>query len=78
MSISEPLSPPPGFEQLTKTQQIDYVQRLWDLIVTTPDELPVPEWHLEIIEERSASQSAASFSVWGEVKQRLLNKYREP
>lgn len=77
MSISQPLSPPPGFEQLTKTQQIDYVQRLWDLIVTTPDELPVPEWHLEIIKERSASQSTASFTAWGEVKQRLLNKYRE-
>jgi hypothetical protein len=77
MSISQPLSPPPGFGQLTKAQQIEYVQQLWDLIITTPDELPVPEWHLEIVQERSASQNPASLSVWGEVKQRLLNTYRE-
>lgn len=77
MSMSQPLPPPPGFEQLAKTQQIDYVQRLWDLIVTTPDELPVPGWHLEVVKERSATQSSASLRIWGEVKQRLLNKYRE-
>jgi hypothetical protein len=77
MAISQPLSPPPGFEQLTKAQQIDYIQGLWDLIIITPDELPVPEWHLDIVNERVASQNTASFSTWDEVKQRLLSKYRE-
>jgi Putative addiction module component len=76
MAISHPLSPPPGFEQLTKAQQIDYVQRLWDLIITS-DEFPIPEWHLKIINERVASQSTASHSSWDEVKQRLLSKYSE-
>ena len=27
MSISQPLALPPGFEQLSKDQQIDYVQQ---------------------------------------------------
>ncbi|PSB18695.1 hypothetical protein C7B65_14325 [Phormidesmis priestleyi ULC007] len=57
MTISQPLSPPPGFEQLTEIQQIDYVQQLWNLIVTADDELPIPQWHLEIVNERVASQS---------------------
>ncbi|KAM3092608.1 addiction module protein [Phormidesmis sp. 146-12] len=77
MTLSQPLSPPPGFEQLTKTQQINYVQQLWDLIVTTDDELPIPQWHLEIVNERVASQSNSSLSTWEEVKQRLLSKYSE-
>ena len=77
MAISQPLSPPPGFEQLTKTQQIDYVQQLWDLIITTSDELPVPQWHLEIVSERVTSQSPTSFSSWDEVKQRLRVAFAE-
>ena len=75
MAISQPLSPPPGFEQLSKTQQIDYVQELWNLIITPPDELPIPDWHLAVVNDRIASQNAALLSPWDEVKQRLLSKY---
>ena len=77
MSIPQPLALPPGFEQLSKDQQIDYIQQLWDLILTVPDEVPVPEWHLEIVRERVSSQATAPSRPWGEVKQRLLDKYRE-
>lgn len=77
MSPPEPLAPPPGFEQLSKNQQIDYVQQLWDLITAVPDEMPMPEWHLEIVRERVASQTTTQFSTWSEAKQRLLSKYRE-
>lgn len=77
MSISQPLALPPGFEQLNKDQQIDYVQQLWDLILAMPERVPVPEWHLEVVRERVASQEAAKLSQWSEIKQRLLSKYSE-
>lgn len=73
----QPIAPPPGFEQLSKDQQIDYIQQLWDLILAVPDEVPVPEWHLETVRDRVASQNAAEFSTWDAVKQRLQSKYRE-
>ncbi|MEQ8996516.1 MAG: hypothetical protein RID53_08430 [Coleofasciculus sp. B1-GNL1-01] len=41
MSISDPLALPPGFEQLSKEQQIDYVEQLWDLIIAVPEQIPV-------------------------------------
>lgn len=78
MSILQPLTvPPTGFEQLSKDQQIDYVQQLWDLILAVPEQVPVPEWHLEVVRERVASLDTAQLSPWSEVKQRLLSKYRE-
>jgi hypothetical protein len=77
MAISQPLSPPPGFEQLTKVQQIDYVQQLWDLIVDSEGELPVPDWHLEEVRRRVDSQGDVSRSSWDDVKQRLMGKYGE-
>ena len=33
--------PPPGFDELTIEEQIDYVQSLWERIAATPDQVPV-------------------------------------
>ena len=46
--------PPPGFDELSLEDQIEYVQELWDLITSRPEKVKVPDWHLEIIEERLA------------------------
>jgi len=43
---------PPGFAQLSKTDQVKYLQSLWNQISERPDEIPVPESHLQLVEER--------------------------
>ncbi len=43
---------PPGFAELSKAEQIAYVQALWDRIAEAPDDIPVPEGHLRLIDER--------------------------
>ncbi len=45
---------PPGFAELSKADQVRYLQDLWDRIAETPGELPVPESHLELVGERLA------------------------
>lgn len=45
---------PPGFDRLTKAEQIEYLQDLWDSIASSPEELPVPETHLLLVEDRLA------------------------
>ncbi|MGH2414468.1 MAG: hypothetical protein ACRDEA_12445, partial [Microcystaceae cyanobacterium] len=77
MSIPQSIALPPGFEHLTKAQQIDYVQQLWNVIFAASDEVPLPEWHLDLVHERVSSQATAQVSTWSEVKQRLVSKYRE-
>jgi hypothetical protein len=67
------MAPPPGFEGLSKEQQIDYVQQLWDWVVEGPEALMVPAWHLEVVQEPMSSQSAEPLRAWGDVKQRLLD-----
>ena len=44
----------PGFAELSKAEQVRYLQDLWDRIAERPGELPVPESHLELAEERLA------------------------
>ena len=45
---------PAGFSNLSKPQQIRYLQALWDRISERPGEIPVPESHLNLAEERLA------------------------
>lgn len=45
---------PAGFGDLSKAQQIRYLQALWDRIAEKPGEIPVPESHLSLAEERLA------------------------
>ena len=48
------ISEPPGFAELSKAEQVRYLQQLWDRIAERPGELPVPKSHLELAEERLA------------------------
>jgi len=43
---------PSGFSQLSKAEQVRYIQALWDQISEQPEEIPVPESHLQLVEER--------------------------
>ena len=45
---------PAGFSKLSKTEQIRYLQALWDRIAERPGDIPVPESHLALAEERLA------------------------
>jgi len=45
---------PPGFSNLSKVEPVRYLQALWDRIAENPSEVPVPETHLEVAEQRLA------------------------
>ena len=49
-----PIPDPPGFAELSKAEQVRYLQNLWNRIAERPGTLPVPESHLELAAERHA------------------------
>ncbi len=77
--MSKPLPIPPGFDDLSVEEQIDYVQSLWQRIAATPEQVPVPEWHWQVLDERLKDYEAnpdASDS-WDVVRERLRDKLRQ-
>lgn len=48
------IAEPTGFSELSKAEQIRYLQALWDRIAMRPGEIPVPESHIELAEQRLA------------------------
>ncbi len=60
-------SEPPGFDKLSKPEQILYVQALWDRIAELPHEAPGLESHLQLAEERlrrCQGAPGATTSAW--------------
>lgn len=71
---------PPGFAELSKAEQVRYLQDLWDRIADKPGELPVPESHLELAEDRLAEyrrDPSRARSAY-EVIDRLADKSKKP
>jgi putative addiction module component (TIGR02574 family) len=66
--------PPPGFENLTSEEKIQYVQDLWDYVVADTSKVPIPDWHRQILDQRLAEYRAAPHEgqAWGQVREQLL------
>jgi putative addiction module component (TIGR02574 family) len=73
-----PAMPPPGFDDLSPAEKIDYVQALWDRAAVHPEAVPVLDWHRNIIEERLAAHRAGQGSSrsWEEARQDLRSRLR--
>jgi len=67
---------PPGFGNLSKGEQVRYLQALWDQISEHPDDIPVPESHLQLAEQRLARhrENRASARPCFDVLDRLAPK----
>lgn len=72
-------APPPGFDDLPVDEQIDFVQSLWDRIAATSEQVPVPEWHRQIIRERLAAYNAnpSAGRIWTDVRSDVERKLRD-
>ncbi len=76
---SEVPFPPPGFDELSIDEQNEYVSKLEERIKSLPDDISVPDWHMEIIEERLAECEKNGFEgiPWEEVEKELLQQLIE-
>ena len=72
-------SPPPGFDELTVDEKIDYIQSLWDRVTAGSEDIPVPEWHWRILDERMEAYRAnpEEGRPWEEVYEDLQRKLQD-
>jgi len=73
------LSEPAGFSQMSKSDQIRYVQMLWDKIADNPDDVEVREGHWLELQDRLAEYRAhpERLTPARDVLDRLTNKHRK-
>jgi hypothetical protein len=66
--------PPPGFDELSPDEKFEYIQALWDHFSAHPEEVPVPDWHRQVIAECLAAHCRAetASAPWSEIREELL------
>jgi putative addiction module component (TIGR02574 family) len=77
---SLPLAAPPGFDELSVEEKLDYLETLWARIVSKPEQIPVPDWHRKILAERLAAYRAGKGSSrpWSEFRDEMRSLLRAP
>jgi putative addiction module component (TIGR02574 family) len=73
-----PTLPPPGFDELSPDEKLEYIQALWDHFSEHPEEVPVPDWHRQIVAERVAAHRHGEMTSrsWSEIREELLARLR--
>ena len=65
--------PPPGFDQLSPVERLEYIDEFLDYVTADAKIAEVPEWHLKILEERIAHyrEFGMEETTWEEFEQEL-------
>jgi putative addiction module component (TIGR02574 family) len=76
--MSAKLRIPLEFDTVPKEQRIAFVQELWDRIAQDPKNVPVPDEHKRILDERLNAYRAnpQAGRSWSEMRDRLLAQLR--
>jgi putative addiction module component (TIGR02574 family) len=56
--------------RLGPEERIDLLNDAWDAIAAKPEDVPVPEWHLRVLEGRLADPNP-KYVAWDELRDRL-------
>jgi putative addiction module component (TIGR02574 family) len=75
--MAKPVPLPPGFDDLSVDEKIEYLQSLWDRIAAGPETIPVPDWHREVLDERVKDVEAnpQAGESWEAVQGRLRKTF---
>jgi putative addiction module component (TIGR02574 family) len=66
---------PPRFDDLSTDEKLHYIQAPhWDDFAEHPEEVPLPDWHRQVIAERLAAyrRREATAPPWTDVREELL------
>ena len=78
MAQSLPI-PPPGFDELSPSEKLQYVADLWDRIAAEQQTLPISESDRVLLRERLAAHRANPVAArpWSEVRQEIEGQLRQ-
>ena len=70
--------PPPGFDELSPDEKLEYIQALWARFSEHPEEVPVPDWHRQVVAERLAVHRRGEITSrpWPEIRDEVLARLR--
>jgi putative addiction module component (TIGR02574 family) len=61
---------------LSVEQRLDLIERIWNALTETPEEIPVLDWHRQLLDERlrELEKTPDAASPWEEVNRRITGR----
>ena len=65
-------------DTLSVADKLLLMERLWEDLSRRPADIPIPDWHREVLAEREAAvrEGRTTFIDWGDAKARLRERLK--
>jgi putative addiction module component (TIGR02574 family) len=60
--------------QLPPSERLKLLEEIWDSLATTPEDVPIPDWHKAELDRRLDNPAPGPGESWDEVRARLRDK----
>ena len=60
-------------DQMTTAEKLRALEQIWEDLCRTPDEVPSPSWHADVLRDREkrVQEGSLRFVDWAEAKQKI-------
>lgn len=67
---------PVDLKQMTVPDKLRLMEALWDELCSREEEIPVPDWHKRVLDERERQieEGEATFGEWEAAKERIAKR----
>jgi putative addiction module component (TIGR02574 family) len=60
--------------QLPPSERLKLLEEIWDSLATTPEDVPVPDWHKAELDRRLDNPAPGPGETWDQVRAKLRDK----
>lgn len=61
---------------LPPAERLQLVEEIWASLAQSPEEVPVPEWHRDLLDERLADPAEQPTRTWEQVQENARRRKR--
>lgn len=65
-------------DKMTTAEKLRVLEQVWDDLRRTPEEVPAPSWHADVLEarQRRIGDGTAQFQDWDDAKRSIRERAR--
>jgi len=70
------MDPALPLDKMTISEKLRVLEDIWDDLRRTPDEMPPPSWHADVLQarEKRIQEGSSKFTDWNEVKRNIRDR----
>jgi putative addiction module component (TIGR02574 family) len=62
--------------RLPPAERLELLEEIWESLAQSPDTVPSPDWHRELLDERLADPAERGTRTWEEVQENARRRRR--